>query len=304
MQVLFGVLLRDWWERYLSRGNAKYARDAWQRLEREVLPTLGDKPPKKITPPMILAILRRIEARGTLVAARKVKSHISQAMRYGIACGLAASDPTRDLSYALTPYKSHPRPAITEHVAIGELMAAIERFRPKRRALCLKLAALTFVRPGELASAAWADISFDAALWRIPAERMKMKRPHMVPLSRQALDAFRALHEITAHKSPWCFPRRGAPEKHEGPRCLTHSLRSMGYDCKTMTGHGFRAMAATTLSEQGWASEVIERQLAHIDRNQVRAAYQRGELLDERRRMLQAWADWLDMRLAWAILGR
>lgn len=301
---IFGTLLREWWERYLLRGNEEYAQEAWRRLEREVMPILGDKPPRKITPPMILRILRRIESRGTLVVARKVKSHISQAMRYGIACGLVTSDPTRDLSYALTPHKSRPRPAITEHAAIGALMARIERFRPRRRALSLKIAALTFVRPGELATAAWTDISFDGALWRIPAPKMKMKRPHQVPLSRQAIEAFRELHAITGRKSPWCFPRRGDRSRPEGAGCLTHSLRCMGYDGQTMTGHGFRAMAATTLSEQGWPSEVIERQLAHVDRNQVRAAYQRSELVEERRRMLQAWADWLDLRCAWAILGK
>lgn len=302
MQMLFGALLRDWWERYLLRGNPAYAREAWRRLEREVLPILGDKPPRKITPPMILAILRKIEARGAPVAARKVKSHISQAMRYGIACGVVVSDPTRDLTYALTPHHSRPRPAILDHAAIGRLMASIERFRPRRRALSLKLAALTFVRPGELATASWADISFEAALWRIPAERMKMKRPHQVPLSRQAVEAFRELHVITGRRSPWCFPRRGDPKRPEGPGCLTHSLRCMGYNPQTMTGHGFRAMAATTLSEMGWASEVIERQLAHVDHNQVRAAYQRSELVEERRKMLQEWGDWLDLRCAQTIL--
>lgn len=304
MQILFGALLRDWWERFLSAGNAAYAREAWRRLEREVLPTLGNKPPRKITPPMILDILRRIEARGAPVAARKVRSHISQAMRYGIACGIVTSDPTRDLTYALSPHKSRPRPAITDHPSIGALMADIQDFRPPRRALALKIAALTFVRPGELASAAWADISFEHALWSIPAEKMKMKRPHKVPLARQTLEAFRALHAITGHKSPWCFPRRGDPSRHEGAGCLTHSLRCMGYDRNTMTGHGFRAMAATILSERGWASEVIERQLAHVDRDQVRAAYQRSELLEERRRMLQSWADWLDLQWARAFTRR
>lgn len=111
---LFGELLAEWWERYLLRGSPRYAHECWRRLEREVLPRLGDKPPKKITPPMILRILRRIEARGTLASARKVKSHISQAMRYGIACGLVTSDPTRDLGFALTPHKSRPRAALLE----------------------------------------------------------------------------------------------------------------------------------------------------------------------------------------------
>lgn len=300
----FGELLREWWALYLCRGSERYAAESWRRLEREVLPKLGGTPPKKITPPMILDILRRIEARGTLVAARKVRSHISQAMRYGIACGAVDSDPTRDLSYALTPHKSRPRAAITDPRMIGELMVRIERFRPRRRALSLRLAALTFVRPGELASASWADISFEGTCWKIPAEKMKMKRPHQVPLSTQALEAFRELHALTARRSPYCFPRRGDPGRHEGAGCLTHSLRCMGYAPETMTGHGFRAMGATILSEQGWPSETIERQLAHIDHNKVRAAYQRSDLLEERRRMMQAWADWLDLRCARAILGR
>lgn len=300
---LFGELLEEWWERYLGRGSEKYASECWRRLEREVLPRLGDKPPRKITPPMILRILRRIEARGTLASARKVKSHISQAMRYGIACGLVTSDPTRDLGFALTPHKSRPRAALTDPAAIGRLMADIERLRPRKRALSLKLAALTFVRPGELAAGEWTEVSWESALWRIPAARMKMKRPHQVPLSRQALEVLRELHGITGTYAHM-FPRRTNKSLPEKPRCLSWALKGMGYDGQTMTPHGFRAMAATTLSEQGWPSEVIERQLAHVDRNQVRAAYQRSELVEERRRMLQAWADWLDLRCAWAILGR
>lgn len=303
MQKTFGDLLTEWYERYLLRGSERYARESWRRLEREVLPRLGDKPPKKVTPPMILRILRRIETRGTLASARKVKSHISQAMRYGIACGLVTSDPTRDLGFALTPHKTRPRAALTDPAAIGRLMAGIERLRPRKRALSLKLAALTFVRPGELAAGAWAEVAWDAALWRIPAARMKMKRPHQVPLSRQALEVLRELHSLTGCHAHF-FPRRTDKTLPEKPRCLSWALRRMGYDGQTMTAHGFRAMAATTLSEQGWPSEVIERQLAHVDHNAVRAAYQRSELLDERRRMLQAWADWLDLRCAWAILGK
>lgn len=300
---VFGDLLAEWWERYLGRGSAKYAAECWRRLEREVLPKLGDKPPKKITPPMILRILRRIEAKGTFASARKVKSHISQAMRYGIACGLVVSDPTRDLGFALTPHKSRPRAALTDPTAIGAFMAALERLRPRKRALSLKLLALTFVRPGELAAGERAEVSWDAALWRIPGARMKMKRPHMVPLSRQALEVLRELHGLTgAHAH--MFPRRRDTVLPEKPRCLGYALRRLGYDGATMTPHGCRAMAATTLSELGWPSEVIERQLAHTDHNQVRAAYQRGELIEERRKMMQAWADWLDLRCARAILGR
>lgn len=301
--ILFGELLREWWERYLLPRNPRYAKESWRRLEADVLPVLGDKQPRKITPPMILNILRKIEARGTLVAARKIKSHISQSMRYGIACGYVTSDPTRDLSFALQPHRSIPRAALLEPAAIGRLMAALETFTPRHRALALKLAALTFVRPGEIAAGAWAEISWENALWRIPAEKMKMKRPHIVPLAKQTLEVLRELHTLTGD-TPHFLPSRKDRSKAEKPRCLSWTLNLLGYDGATMTPHGFRAMAATCLSEQGWPSEVIERQLAHVDKNAVRAAYQRSELMDDRRRMMQAWANWLDLRCAWAILGR
>lgn len=287
----------------MLQGNTDYAEESWRRLEREVMPRLGDKPLGKITAPTILAILRSIEQRGTLVVARKIKSHISQIMRYGIACGLVSRDPARDLGWALTPHKCKPRAAITEPRQIGQLMASIEHYHNRQRRCSLKLEALLFVRPGELSSAAWAEIEWDTSIWRIPATKMKMKRPHNVPLSRQALDVLRELQPITG-ATPWLFPSRWDKAQHETGHVLNLALRRMGYGPDIMTAHGFRAMAATTLSEMGWASEVIERQLAHVDKNQVRAAYQRSELLVERRKMLQAWADYLDMRCAWAILGK
>lgn len=301
--TVFRDVARDWWERYMLCGNVDYAEESWRRLEREVMPKLGEKPLKKITAPMVLTILRRIEKRGTLEVARKVKSHVSQILRYGIACGLIYSNPARDLGWALTPKKSIPRAAITEPRQIGRLMKDIENFRPKKRRFSLKLAALTFVRPGELCQAEWNEIEWDTAIWRIPAIKMKMKRPHTVPLSRQALDTLRELRTLTGDNC-WLFPSRWDKSRHEGGMVINSALRRMGYGCETMTAHGFRAMAATTLSEQGWPSEAIERQLAHVDKNAVRAAYQRSELLTERHKMMQAWADYLDMRCAWAILGR
>lgn len=301
--TLFRDIAHDWWKRHMLHGNVNYAEESWRRLEREVMPKIGDKPLSKITSPAILSILRRIEQRGVLVVARKVKSHISQIMRYGIACGLVRRDPARDLGWALTPHKCKPRAAIIEPREIGQLMAAIERYNNCQRRCSLKLAALLFVRPGELCQGAWSELEWDTCTWRIPALKMKMKRAHSVPLSRQALDIFRELQPITG-QTPWFFPSRWDKSRHESGHVLNLALRRMGYSPERMTAHGFRAMAATTLSELGWASEVIERQLAHVDKNQVRAAYQRSDLLAERRKMLQAWADYLDMRCAWAILGR
>ncbi len=302
-RILFGELLREWWERYLLQGCEAYALESWKRLEIDVLPVLGQKDPRKITPPMILAILRKIEARGTYVKARKIKSHISQAMRYGIACGHVTSDPTRDIGFALTRYKSRPRAAITEPREIGLLMKKIEEYRFRQRRLSLKLAVLTFVRAGELVGAEWSEIKWDANLWRIPPEKMKMKRPHLVPLATQTLDVLRELQKLTG-KYRWLFPSRWDRNRHENACVLTSALRAIGYEKAVVCAHGFRAMAATTLSDMGWPSEVIERQLAHIDQNRVRAAYQRSELMDDRKRMMQAWADFLDLKCAHAILGR
>jgi integrase len=307
-QVLFNDVARGWWERHMLQGNVEYAGQAWRKLEREVFPSLGDKPLKKITAPMILTILRRVEARGTLEVAHKLKSHISQIMRYGIACGMIYSNPARDLSWALHPKKSIPRPALTDPREIGRLMAGIERMRPGVKRCALKLLAFTFVRSAELRCAEWSEIQWDSAEWRIPAPRMKMKRAHIVPLSRQALEVLRELRSL-GKSDRWLFP---AFRRHEGRQedqpmtasVLRKGIQLLGFGQEEMCPHGCRAMAATTLSEQGWPSEIIERQLAHVDRNQVRAAYQRSELLTERRKMMQAWADFLDMRCAWAILGK
>lgn len=302
-KVVFRDVAREWWERKMLQGNRVYAAESWERLEREVMPDLGHRTMKRIPPPVILTLLRRIEARGTIPTARKVKSHVSQIFRYGIACGYCDRDPSRDLGWALTTHKSKPRAALLEPRQIGRLIADIVSFKPLKRRYALQLIALTFVRPGELCQAEWPEIELDTAVWRIPAEKMKMKRPHVVPLSRQAQDVLRDLHKLTGH-CRWLFPSCWNAEHHMQGRVLNAALRRIGYSAEVMTAHGFRAMAATTLSEQGWASETIERQLAHVDKNAVRAAYQRSDLLTERRKMLQAWADFLDMRCGWAILGK
>ena len=299
--AIFRDVAREWWERNMLQGNKDYAKESWDRLEREVMPKLGNRTLKKIDAPMILTILRGIEERGTLVTARKVKSHVSQIMRYGIACGLVFSNPARDLGWALIPHKGKPRAAITEPRQIGRLMADIEKFRSLKRRYALQFLALTFVRPGELCQAEWSEIELDTAVWRVPSEKMKMKRAHVVPLSRQAQDVLRELRKLTGN-GRWLFPSQWDSERHMQGRVINTALQRIGYPSNMMTAHGFRAMAATTLAEQGWASETIERQLAHVDKNAVRAAYQRSDLLAERRKMLQAWADYLDMRCAWAIL--
>ena len=306
-QVLFSQAAEEWFQRWKLRAVPSYAEQVWRKLELEVLPVLGGRPLAKIDAPLILGILRRIEARGAIVAAHKTKSTISQILRYGIACGLIYSNPARDLSWALAPKDHKPRPALTDPRKIGRLMAGIERMKPGVKRCAVKILAMTFVRSGELRQAEWAEVQWDTAEWRIPAAKMKIKRPHIVPLARQALETLRELRNMGA-SDRWLFPtlrplRRGGDLPMTGA-VFREVLAQLGYPGTVMCPHGFRAMAATTLSEQGWASEVIERQLAHVDKNQVRAAYQRGEFLPERRRMMQAWADYLDLRCAQAILGR
>jgi integrase len=301
--TLFMDVARDWWSRYMLRGNVAYAQESWRRLECEVMPDLGCKPLAEIDAPMILKVLRRVEARGVRAVPYKIKSHISQIMRYGIACGMIHSNPARDLGWALIPKKPIPRAAITDPRQIGRLMRGLDGIKSSKRRCSLKLAVLAFVRPGELCQWEWDEIEWDAATWRIPAVKMKMKRPHIVPLARQSLEILLELRAVTG-QGRWLFPSRWDSSRHESGRVLNTALRGLGYGPEVMTAHGVRAMAATTLSELGWASAVIERQLAHVDHNQVRAAYQRSELLPERRKMMQAWADWLDMRYALAILGK
>lgn len=231
-------------------------------------------------------------------------------MQYGIACGHILRNPVRDLGAALKQKKSMPRPALLEARDIGRLMMDIERLPGSsktptkiKRQCMLKLMALLFPRPGTICQAEWDEFNMGEGIWKIPGHKMKMKKPHTIPLPKQALETLWLLRSVTGN-SRWLFPSRWDKEKHETGRVLNLALRRMGYSADVMTAHGFRAMAATVLREEGWPSEVIERQLAHEDKNAVRAAYQRSELLGQRRQMLQAWGDWLDMRCGWAMLGK
>lgn len=261
-------------------------------MERDALPVIGDKQLPDITPPLVLSVLRRVEERGAIATAHKLQSHISKILKYGIACGLTYSNPARDLDGAIAPKRSTPRAAIIEPGPVGRLMRAIDNHPRKMICCALRLAALTFVRPGELRRAEWAEFDLAGAEWRIPAERMKMRRPHIVPLARQAVEVVRELSDLT-EAGRYLFPSVVDVGKPMSGQVVNRALRRLGYAGDVMTGHGFRAMASSLLAEQGWSIDAIERQLAHVERNQVRAAYHRSEHLEERRRMMQAWADYL-----------
>jgi len=184
-------------------------------------------------------------------------------------------------------------PAIIEPKEVGKLMVAISGYTGIVVRNALLLGALTFVRPGELRTAEWEEFDMDAAEWRIPATKMKMKRPHIVPLSTQALDVLNKLRPLTGH-SPYLFPSTRTITRPMSDMTVNVALRTLGYAQGEMTGHGFRAMASSLLAEQGWSVDAIERQLAHVEGNKIRAAYHRSEHLEERRKMMQAWANYLD----------
>ena len=237
--------------------------------------------------------MRRIEARGAHETTHRAKQRCGQIFRYAIATGRAERDITADLRGALAPVVSKNRAALTDPAHVGELLRAIDGYHGSpRTAYALKLASRTFVRPGELRYAEWCEIDLEGAEWRIPAKRMKMGELHIVPLSRQVVELLRELHSITG-RGKYLFPSLQTSLRPISENTVNVALRRLGYSKDEMTGHGFRAMASTLLNEQGWHPDLIELQLAHAERNKVRAAYNRAQRLPERRKMMQVWADYL-----------
>lgn len=257
-------------------------------------PYVGSRPIAAITAPEILGVLRRLEERGKHETAHRTKQRASQVFRYAIATGRAERDPTADLRGALAPIVVTNRAALTDPRAVAALLRAIDGYvgQPSTE-YALKLAPLVFTRPGELRAAEWSEIDLGAAEWRIPAPRMKMRELHIVPLARQAVELLQKLHSITG-SARYLFPSLRTPTRPISENTLGAALRRLGFSKDEMTAHGFRAMASTLLNEQGFPPDVIELQLAHAERNEVRAAYNRASRLAERRKMMQAWADYLD----------
>jgi len=259
-------------------------------------PSIGERRVAEITAPELLSVLRKVEARGRYETARRLRGTCGIVFRYAIATGRAERDPSADLRGALTSPKTNHRSAIVDPTAIGALLRAIDGFdgQPTTRA-ALRLAALVFVRPGELRHAEWAEIDFAGAEWRIPAAKMKMRRVHRVPLSRQALAIIRELKAISGG-GRWLFPSVRSVTRPISENTLNAALRRLGYGPEQMTTHGFRTMASTRLNEIGrWHPDAIERQLAHQEADDVRRAYiHAAEYWSERVKMMQAWADYLD----------
>jgi integrase len=260
-----------------------------------VLPDLGLRPITEISSPDVLAVLRRVEARGQLETAGRLRAIIGEVSRYAIATGRAEVDPTFALRGALTTPKTKHRAAIVEPVALGALLRSIESYEgtPEVR-IALKLMALAFVRPGELRNAFWSEFDLEAGLWVIPAGRMKMRRAHRVPLAPQAIALLKDLHALTGHRA-LLFPSVRAADRCMSENTINAALRRLGYGKDDMTGHGFRAAASSLLNECGkWNADAIEAQLAHVESNKIRKAYARAEYWDERVKMMAWWADYLD----------
>ena len=267
-----------------------------QRLEDYVFPYLGKRPIKSIEPPDLLAALRRIEHKGLHDTASRTLALSGRVWRYAIATGRATRDITRDLAGALVPPKPEHHAAIVEPRAVGELLRALDTYRGQP-AVCyaLKLAPVLFVRPGELRAAEWSEFDLEGSepTWRIPAGRMKMRDPFVVPLARQAVNLLRELHGLSTGRL--LFPSLRTAARPMSENTVNAALRRLGYSGEMQTGHGFRTIASTMLNELGWHPDLIELQLSHQERNKVRAAYNRAQRLDERRKMMQAWADHLDV---------
>ena len=288
------AIAREWLHKFRYTWTPDHGARILRRLERDVFPWLGNRRIRDISAPELLAVLRRIEARGASDTAHRARQNCSQVFRFAIATGRAERDPAGDLRGALPPAVTQHHAAITEPRQVGGLLRAIEGYEGSFVVRCaLRLAPLLFVRPGELRQAEWSEFDLAAAEWRIPATKMKQRDPHLVPLARQAVAILRELEPLTG-RGRYVFPCVRTPKRGLSENSLNGALRRLGYTKAEMTAHGFRALACSILNEQGWLRDVIERQLAHAERSKVRAAYHRAEHLAERRRMMQAWADYLE----------
>jgi integrase len=293
-QGSFDAVAMEWLTKFSQSWSKSHTETIKQRLENYIIPNLGQRQINEIAAPELLAVLRKIEALGYVETAHRVKQICGQIFRYAIATGRTERDPAADLKGALPPPKSKRMASIIDPKGAGGLLRAIDDYNGSIVTQhALKLGVLTFVRPGELRHAEWDEVNLEVAEWRIPAQKMKMKTPHIVPLSKQATAILEGIQPVTG-QGKYVFPSERTYSRPMSENTVNAALRRMGYTKNEITGHGFRSMASTLLHEQGWKSDIIERQLAHQERNKVKAAYNHAEHLSERKKMMQAWADYLD----------
>lgn len=283
-----------WWNNWKNTRTEQHAMQVWRRFEQNVFPHIGAKPITQIEAPDLVLMVKGIEGRGVSDLAKRALQTTGQVFRYAIAHGLAKRNPAAEIRPS-----DILKPVIEKNLArvdakeLPQLLRKIEAYQgtPTTR-LAMKIMALTFVRTSELIGAKWAEFDLEAGRWDIPKERMKMKTPHVVPLASQTVSLLKALHTWTGH-TPMLFPNERDSAKHMSNNTILKALERMGYAGK-MTGHGFRGVASTLLHEQGFDHAHIELQLAHMERNEVSAAYNHATYLPQRFKMMQAWADYLD----------
>jgi integrase len=293
--ITFGDVAREYIDKVEREGRATATVSKLRWVRELLLPTIGNRPIDQIEPHELLSVLKQQEAAGILETAKRSRAFASRVFRYAVATARAKTDPASLLLGAVAAPKPRHLAAIVDAKRAGELLRAIDTYggQPPTR-LALALLPHVFVRPGELRQAEWSEIDFDAAVWRIPAERMKKRREHVVPLSRQSLAILEKAKALTGG-GRYIFPALGGRDRPLSENTITVALRRMGFSAEEMTAHGFRATASTLLNESGkWSPDAIERALAHKDGDHVRAAYHRGAHWQERVAMAQWWSDHLD----------
>ncbi len=287
----FKVVALKWLETRKEKLNSKYHQQCKARLKQHVFPVIGDTPITEIKVPDVVYIMELIGQDGRIETAKRMKQMISQTFRFAAQRGLCENNPASDIRDIL-PQKKEKHHACIPVDELPELLEAIENYHGNDLTrYALQLLALTFVRTRELIEAKWDEIDWKGKEWHIPKERMKMRRPHMVPLSRQAVGILKEVQKITG-KREFIFYSARSKNKHISNGSFLMALRHMGYG-KRMTGHGFRSLASTILNERGYDPDVIERQLAHQDTDKIRAAYNRAQYVPQRRKMMQDYADYL-----------
>jgi len=280
---------------FLDMQTAGAAKTTLRRFELHVFPYLGAKPIARITATELLAVLRRIEHKGSNDTAHRIRSACGRIWRYAIGSGRAEQDVAAALAGQLAPVNARNFATITDPKKVGELLRAIDSYSGLHSVCAaLKLAPLVFVRPGELRAATWDEFDLEGAEWRIPAHRTKLRVEHVVPLADQAVAILDDLYPLTGSEAGYVFPSVRSRSRCMSDNSLNAALRRMGYAKDQITAHGFRAMASTRLNELGYPPDVIEKQLAHAERSKVRAAYNHASYLAQRREMMQFWADYLD----------
>lgn len=291
----FEVVAREWHKQRYDGWTTRHAANILNRLEADIFPVIGRKPISSLTPPIILDCLRKIEDRGAHELARRAMQMCSQVLRYGVATGRIERDVTTDLRGALKKFKRGHYNSISPD-ELPHFLKLLNENKPRlfrQTVIATKLLMLTFVRTSELIEAKWSEIDFDKQEWVIPAERMKMGKAHVVPLSRQVISLLKEQHE-KSQKSEYVFPSIPRPKQPMSNGTILGALKRLGYKGR-MTGHGFRSLALTTLKEKlNYPHEIADRQLAHVPSNRVDAAYDRAQFLEQRKVMMQDWADYIE----------